>query len=81
MFQMLGAFAGFERTMLGERTRVGLVAAREKGRVGGRKAKLKPNQRKEIIPMINSSAKSTAEAARLVDVHRSTVSRLLSLAS
>ena len=77
MLQMLGAFAEFERSMVRERTRMGLKAARERGRIGGRKPKLKPNQRAEIIEMVNGGAKSAAEAARLFNVHRSTISRLL----
>jgi DNA invertase Pin-like site-specific DNA recombinase len=74
MLQMLGAFAEFERSVVRERTRLGLQAARERGRIGGRKSKLKANQRKEIVQMINSGAKSAAEAARLFDVNRSTIS-------
>jgi DNA invertase Pin-like site-specific DNA recombinase len=37
MMQMVGAFAEFERAMLKERTKAGLGAAREEGRVGGRR--------------------------------------------
>jgi DNA invertase Pin-like site-specific DNA recombinase len=77
MLQMLGAFAEVERSMVRERTRMGLKAARERGRIGGRKPKLEPNQRAEIIKMVNDGAKSVAEAARLFNVHRSTISRLL----
>ena len=40
MLQMLGAFAEFERSMVRERTRLGLLAARERGRIGGRPPKL-----------------------------------------
>ena len=79
MLQMLGAFAEFERSMVRERTRMGLQAARERGRIGGRKPKLKANQRKEIVQMVNGGAKTAAEAARLFDVNRSTISRLLAL--
>jgi DNA invertase Pin-like site-specific DNA recombinase len=38
MLQMLGAFVEFERSMVRERTRLGLQAARERGRVGGKTA-------------------------------------------
>jgi DNA invertase Pin-like site-specific DNA recombinase len=79
MLQMLGAFAEFERSMVRERTRLGLKAARERGRIGGRRPVLKPNQRAEIIQMVNNGAKSAAEAARLFGVHRSSVSRLLAM--
>ena len=37
MMQMVGAFAEFERAMLKERTKAGLDAAREEGRIGGRR--------------------------------------------
>jgi DNA invertase Pin-like site-specific DNA recombinase len=39
MMQMVGAFAEFEKVMLKERTKAGLDAAREEGRVGGRRPK------------------------------------------
>src|ERR1700693_139290 len=42
MMQMVGAFAEFERAMLKERTKAGLDAAREDGRIGGRRPKLSP---------------------------------------
>ena len=45
MLQMLGAFAEFERSMIRERTRLGLLAARERGRIGGRSPKLTAHQR------------------------------------
>ena len=38
MMQMVGAFGEFERAMLRERTKAGLDAAREEGRIGGRRA-------------------------------------------
>jgi DNA invertase Pin-like site-specific DNA recombinase len=49
LLQMLGAFAEFERSMVRERTRLGLHAARERGRVGGRSPKLTAHQRAEAI--------------------------------
>jgi Resolvase, N terminal domain len=45
MMQMVGAFAEFERAMLKERTKAGLDAAREEGRIGGRRPKLPPTPR------------------------------------
>jgi DNA invertase Pin-like site-specific DNA recombinase len=80
LLSMLGAFAEFERSMVRERTRMGLQAARERGRIGGRKPKIKPNQRAEILRMVNSGKTSAAEAARLFGLHRSSVSRLISQA-
>jgi DNA invertase Pin-like site-specific DNA recombinase len=77
MLQMLGAFAEFERSMVRERTRLGLQAARERGRVGGRQPKLTPHQRAEAVKMVTTGAKSAAEVARLFRVHRSSISRLV----
>jgi DNA invertase Pin-like site-specific DNA recombinase len=77
MLQMLGSFAEFERSMVRERTRMGLQAARERGRIGGREPKLTQHQCKEVVKLVNSGEKSAAEVARLFRVHRSTISRLM----
>ena len=77
MMQIVGAFAEFERAMLRERTRVGLENARKEGRIGGRRAKLKENQQLEIAQLVNSGAKTAADAARLFNVHPATISRLI----
>ena len=42
MMHVVGTFAEFERSLLKERTRVGLDEARKAGRVGGRRPKLSP---------------------------------------
>jgi DNA invertase Pin-like site-specific DNA recombinase len=77
MAQMLGAFAEFERAMLRERTKSGLDAARREGRIGGRRPKLTPQQESEIRKMVSKGQKTAADAARLFNVHPSTISRLL----
>jgi DNA invertase Pin-like site-specific DNA recombinase len=77
MMQIVGTFAEFERAMLRERTHIGLDAARKQGRVGGRRPKLKKHQQQEIVNLVNSGQKTAADAARLFNVHPSTVSRLL----
>jgi DNA invertase Pin-like site-specific DNA recombinase len=63
MMQIVGSFAEFERAMLRERTRNGLLAAR---------------QRQEVLNLVKSGQKTPADAARLFNVHPSTVTRLLS---
>lgn len=77
MMQIVGSFAEFERAMLRERTKSGLDAARQEGRIGGRRPKLTPQQQKEIIALVTSGQKTGADAARLFRVHPSTVVRLL----
>ncbi len=78
LFQMLGAFAEFERQMLRERTREGLAAARLEGRIGGRRPKLSAVQRTELVRGVQEGRYSMAQAARLFAVHPATVSRLMS---
>src|SRR5437899_4592848 len=80
MMQMVGAFAEFEKSMLKERTKVGLDAARQEGRIGGRRPKLSPQQQAEIRKMVSKGRKTAADAARLFKVHPATVSRLLTKA-
>ena len=77
MMQIVGSFAEFERAMLKERTKNGLDAARKQGRVGGRRPKLTARQQKEIVRLVTSGQKTQSDAARLFDVHPSTISRLL----
>ena len=77
MMQMVGPFAEFERAMLKERTKAGLDAAREEGRIGGRRPKLSPQRQAEIRKMVSKGDKTAADAARLFKIHPATVSRLL----
>ena len=77
MMQMVGVFAEFERAMLKERTKAGLDAAREEGRIGGRRPKLSERQQAEVRKMVAKGDKTAADAARLFKVHPATVSRLL----
>ena len=77
MMQMVGAFAEFERSMLRERTKAGLDAARQEGRIGGRRPKLSPQQQAEIRRMVSRGDKTAADAARLFRIHPATVCRLL----
>ena len=78
MMQIVGSFAEFERAMLRERTRTGLEAARKEGRIGGRRPKLTPRQQQEILQLVDSGQSTAADAARIFNVHPSTVARLLS---
>ena len=80
MMQMVGAFAEFERAMLRERTRNGLNAARQEGRIGGRRPKLTARQQQEVVRLVGSGERTAADAARLFNVHPSTIARLLAKA-
>lgn len=71
---MLGTLPS-SRAMLRERTQSGLEAARTAGGVGGRPHVLSPNQEQEILVLMDAG-RTAADAARLVGVSRSTVSRI-----
>jgi DNA invertase Pin-like site-specific DNA recombinase len=77
MMQIIGSFAEFERAILRERTRNGLMTARKEGRIGGRRSKLTQRQQQEIVKLVDSGRKTAADAARLFNVHPSTIARLL----
>ncbi len=77
MMSIIGTFAEFERDMLRERTRNGLIAARKQDRVGGRPPKFNSEQQIEIVSLVTSGKKTCADVARLFKVHPSTISRLV----
>lgn len=79
MMQMVGSFAEFERAMIRERTSAGLAEARAVGRIGGRRAKLTPGQRSDVVENVLSGRKSAAEMARLYKVSEATISRTVAL--
>jgi DNA invertase Pin-like site-specific DNA recombinase len=81
VMQMLGSFAEFERSMVRERTRVGLAAARDRGVKVGRPAKLSGRQQEEVIRTVRDGSKTKADAARLFGLHRSNITRLLARAT
>src|SRR5580704_17290597 len=77
VMQVVGSFAEFERSIIKERTKLGLERARANGRIGSGRYKLSPTQQAEAIKMIRLGAKSQAEIAELFNVDRSTISRMM----
>jgi DNA invertase Pin-like site-specific DNA recombinase len=73
---VLGSFAQFEREMIRERTRLGLVRARLEGRIGGRRAKLSPKQAAHALELIDAG-KSQTEVAEVFRVSPATICRLV----
>lgn len=72
MFQIMGALAQFERGLIRERTKAGLAAAREAGRVGGRPRALTPSQVAHAIELIDGG-EGIGAVARSFKVARSTL--------
>ena len=76
MLAMLGAVAEFERELIRERTRTGLVAARAVGRVGGRPPALKREQ-KALARRLLAEGQGQKAVALQLGVSRSTIQRLV----
>src|SRR5271165_4349815 len=75
--QMLGVFAEFERN-IAERTKLGVRQAMADGKIVGRPSKLDKEKRKHLLEMINAGQKTQAEMARVFNINRSVISRLIS---
>jgi DNA invertase Pin-like site-specific DNA recombinase len=73
-FTMAAALAQLERDRLIERTRAGLVAAKARGRTGGRKPKLTPEQ-VEMARGLLEGGKPPRDVAKAFGVGRSTLYR------
>lgn len=76
-FHIFGSLAEFERELIRERTHAGLVAARARGRVGGRDRALNEVQIKMAQEMYARRDMTVAEIANALGVSRSTVYRAL----
>ena len=76
VFSMFGAIAEFERSVISERTKAGMAAARRRGRHVGRPVKLAPEQLVYARRMI-VDGESKAHVARSLGVDPSTLRRLL----
>lgn len=75
-FTMVAAFAEFEHSMMRARTMAGLAAARARGRKGGRKAALTPQQG-ERIREAHADGATVSELAGDFKVSRPTIYRAL----
>jgi DNA invertase Pin-like site-specific DNA recombinase len=76
VFHLMGALAQFERSLIVERTKAGMTAARARGRHLGRAPSLNPAQVSHARKLIDSGESPTAVASSL-KVGRSTLYRAL----
>lgn len=72
--QVLAAVAEFERDLLVERTKAGVLRARKEGKRFGRPSRLTPAQRQEVAQRVHAGA-AVAQVAREYQVSRQTVLR------
>lgn len=78
VFNIFASLAQFERGLIVERTNAGLVAARARGRKGGRPRKLTPGKIKKIRELYDQGDLSVGQIGKLYGVSRTTIYRLLS---
>jgi DNA invertase Pin-like site-specific DNA recombinase len=80
MFHVLAALAEFERDIIVERTNDGLEAARSRGRVGGRKAKLTDAQAAQVRKLYAAREMTVQEIAEQYGISRESVYRYVKTA-
>ncbi|SDJ49969.1 recombinase family protein [Salipiger marinus] len=77
VFHIFGALAEFERSVIRERTRAGLKAARDRGRTGGRPPALSPADLAAAKAMLGDPAITVDEVAKRLKVSPATLYRHL----
>lgn len=77
MFQMLGAFAEFERTLTRERQREGIEAAKARGQKLGAPSKLTDEQIIELRIAVNEKGADKSVIAKQFGVSRPTLYKLI----
>lgn len=78
MFQICASFAEYERSMIQARTRDGLAAAKARGAQIGRPPSLSQEQ-VSTVRRLHSDGESVASIARIFEVSRRTVQRVLTI--
>ncbi|MEZ0106329.1 DNA invertase Pin-like site-specific DNA recombinase [Catenulispora sp. EB89] len=73
MFGMLSVLAELQRELIVANTNDGLAAARARGRVGGRRPRLTPDQASVVQQLYDAREKTVQQIADLFGVPRSTV--------
>ena len=73
VFHIFGALAEFERNLIRERTKAGLVAARARGRTGGRRKALTPGEQQMAVALYRQKTHSVAEICRTMRISKPTL--------
>ncbi len=76
LLSVMGAFAEFERALIGERQREGIALAKQRGAYKGRKRALSPERVAELRQRI-ATGESKAALARAYSISRETLYQAL----
>lgn len=77
-FHMIGALAEFERDIIRERTKAGLLSARQRGRLGGRPPVMGEKKVRQAKAMLADSKSTIADVCATLGVSKATLYRHLS---
>jgi len=77
LFSLIGAIGEFERSLIRERTRAGLEAARARGRKGGRPQLMTEEKQRLARQLYDSGEHSVSSIASVLGVSRRTLYRYL----
>ena len=72
-FHLFGALAEFERNLIRERTHAGLMAARARGRSGGRRPKLDDRKKAEVVRLMRDRSIPVSSIVARYGVSRTTL--------
>lgn len=73
VFHLFGALAEFERNLIRERTQAGLVAARARGRMGGRPRRLDPVKLALAVKLHRERNHTVEEICKMMGISKSTL--------
>jgi DNA invertase Pin-like site-specific DNA recombinase len=77
VFHIFGALAEFERDIITERTQAGLLAARARGRKGGRPKLLSGKKAAHLQELYNNKNNSIDEICKTLNISRTTLYRYI----
>jgi DNA invertase Pin-like site-specific DNA recombinase len=77
VFHIFGALAEFERDIIRERTQAGLLAARARGRKGGRPKALTPKKVQMVHDLYRNKENSIDEICKTLNISRTTLYRYI----
>ena len=77
VFHIFGALAEFERDIIRERTQAGLIAARARGRKGGRPKALTPKKVQMVQDLYRNKENSIDEICKTLNISRTTLYRYI----
>lgn len=77
VFHMMAALSEFERSLIVERTKAGMAAARRRGKLPGRPRKLTPERLAHARALLADGKHTKRAAAQLIGVDESTLRRAL----